>query len=197
MEKTHQTKNKNSKNEDILYKARHYLDKRVLLCLHYSFIQSYLNYETTELCSTNRTYQKKFRSQQRHTIRIIFHQNKFAHRREPLKENEILNIYQLNIFNDFLFLYRVEVMKFYSTQSSQIDNISNIKIRSNFSRNSFFSSAITEWDKLHRHIPNTDSLNVFKLSLLKFVRPVGNSVFEINNPYGLKFIFRFQLFALS
>ena len=84
-------------------------------------------------------------------------------------------------------------MEFYSTPSSQIDNISNIKTRSNFFRNSFFPSTITEWNKLDRDIRNSDSLNVFKLSLLKFVRPVANSVFEINNPYGLKLLTRLCL----
>ena len=84
-------------------------------------------------------------------------------------------------------------MKFYSTRSSQIDNISNLKTRSNFFRNSFFPSTITEWNKLDRDIRNSDSLNVFKLSLLKFVRPVANSVFEINNPYGLKLLTRLRL----
>ena len=39
----------------------------------------------------------------------------------------------------------------------------------------------------------SDSVNVFKLSLLKFVRPVANSVFEIYNPYGLKLPRRFCL----
>ena len=84
-------------------------------------------------------------------------------------------------------------VKFYSTRSSQIDNISSIKTRSNFFRNSFFSSTITEWNKLDCDIRNSDSLNVFKLSLLKFVRPVANSVFEINNPYGLKLLTRLRL----
>ena len=36
-------------------------------------------------------------------------------------------------------------------------------------------------------------MNAFKLSLLKFVRPVANSVFERNDPYGLKLLTRFCL----
>ena len=76
-------------------------------------------------------------------------------------------------------------VKFYSTRSSQIDNISNIKTRSNLVRNSFFPSAITEWNKLGNDNHNSDSLNVYKLCLLKFVRTVANRVFEINSPYGL------------
>ena len=84
-------------------------------------------------------------------------------------------------------------MNFYSTPSSQIENISNIKTRSNFFRDSFFPSTITEWNKLDRDIRNSDSLKVFKLSLLKFVGPVVNSVFKINNPYGLKLLTRLRL----
>ena len=79
-------------------------------------------------------------------------------------------------------------VKFYSARSSQIDHISNITTRSSFFGNSFFPSTITESNKLDRDVRNSDSLNVFKLSLLKFVRSVANSVFEINNPYGLKLL---------
>ena len=77
-------------------------------------------------------------------------------------------------------------VKFYSTGSSQIDSISNIKTRNNFFRNSFFSPTITKWNKLDRDIRNSDSLSDFMLPLLKFVRPVANDVFEINNPNDLK-----------
>ena len=83
--------------------------------------------------------------------------------------------------------------KFYFTRSSQIDNISNIKTRSNFFRSSFFCPTVTEWNKLDCDIHNSDSLKVFKLSLLNFFRPVANSVFEINNPYGLKLLTRLCL----
>ena len=98
------TENKTAKSIGALYKARPYLDKRALLCLYYSCIHSYLNYPNTAWCSTNRTYLK---SQLKHAIRIIFHENKFAYTREHVKENT-LNIYQLNIFNNLLFLHRVK-----------------------------------------------------------------------------------------
>ena len=57
----------------------------------------------------------------------------------------------------------------------------------------FFLSIITEWNKLDRDIGNSDSLNNFKLALLKFNRPVANSVFEIDNPYDLKLLIRLRL----
>ena len=87
-------------------------------------------------------------------------------------------------------------MKFYSARCSQMSNISNIKTRSNFFKNTFFSSTISEWNKLDRDIRSCNSLNVFKLSFSKFVRPVANSVFDINIPYGLKLLTRLR-FGLS
>ena len=59
--------------------------------------------------STNRTYLKKLQSQQKHTIRLIFHKSKFAHTRELFKENSTLNIDPLNILNNLLFLRRVKM----------------------------------------------------------------------------------------
>ena len=83
------TENKIAKNVGILYKARPYLDKRALLCLCDSYIHSYLNYANTAWCITNRTYLEKLQSQQKHAIRIIFHESKLAQTREYFKENNI------------------------------------------------------------------------------------------------------------
>ena len=63
-----------------------------------------------------------------------------------------------------------------------------IETRSNFFRNPFFPSTIIEWNQLERDIRNSDSFNVFKLSLLKFFRPAANSFFAINNPSDLKLL---------
>ena len=125
------TENKTSKSIGILYKARPYLDKRVLLCFYYS----YLNYTNTAWRSTNRTYLKNFKSQQKHAIRVIFHENKFAHTREHFKENNIFNIYQLNIFNN-LFLHRVKNEKAPSIFRSKFLRSSH-HYPTSFSRNNY------------------------------------------------------------
>ena len=41
-------------------------------------------------------------------VRINFNKNKFAHKREIFKEQKILNIYQLNILSNMVFMHRVE-----------------------------------------------------------------------------------------
>ena len=43
------------------------------------------------------------------------------------------------------------------------------------------------------NIRNSESLNVFKNSLLKFICPSGNSVFNCHNPRGVKLLTRLRL----
>ena len=47
--------NKIAKNLGLLYKAKHYLNKRSLLVLYYSFIHTYINYGNIAWGSTNKT----------------------------------------------------------------------------------------------------------------------------------------------
>ena len=69
-------------------------------------------------------------------------------------------------------------------------NISPIKVRHDYFKNSFFPSAITEWNKLDLNIRNSASLNTFKKKLLNFIQPCANSIFDIHNPPGIKLVTR-------
>ena len=51
--------NKITKHLGLLYKAKHYLKKRSLLVLYYSFIHTYISYENIALRNNNRTSLKK------------------------------------------------------------------------------------------------------------------------------------------
>ena len=62
----------------------------------------------------------------------------------------------------------------YNTRNT--NNIPQFKAKHNFFRNSFFTSAVIEWNKLELNIRNSESLNIFRKSLLKFIRPSGSSV---------------------
>ena len=62
-----------------------------------------------------------------------------------------------------------------------------------FAKNSFFPSAITEWNKLDCYIRNADSFKVFKKRLLSFIRPVPNSFYNIHNPLGGKYLTRLRI----
>ena len=72
-------------------------------------------------------------------------------------------------------------------------NIPPIKVRHDYFKNSFFPSAITEWNKLDLNIRNSASLNTFKRKLLNFIQPWANSIFDIHYPVGIKFLTRLRL----
>ena len=84
--------NKIAKNLGLLYKARPFLERNVLLALYYSYIQTYINYANIAWGSTCRTNLKRINSQQKYAIRIIFNKNKFAHTREIFKEQKIFRL---------------------------------------------------------------------------------------------------------
>ena len=100
--------NKTAKNLGLLYKAKHYLNKRSLLVLYYSFIHTYINYGNIAWGSTNRTNLKKINSLQKHAIWIIHCKDRFANARELFGESKILNVFQLNILNNLVFMHKIK-----------------------------------------------------------------------------------------
>ena len=62
-----------------------------------------------------------------------------------------------------------------------------------FFKNSFFPSTLIEWNKLDPNIQSAASLNIFKKSLLKFIRHSPNSVFNCHNCKGIKYLTRIYL----
>ena len=73
------------------------------------------------------------------------------------------------------------------------DNIPLLRTRTETFKNSFFPNAIEQWNKLDINIRESYSLPSFKKSLLKFIRPTPSSIYNINNPNGLKFLTRLRL----
>ena len=67
----------------------------------------------------------------------------------------------------------------YATKNA--DCIPLIKIKHNFFKNTFFPSAIIEWNKLDPTIQNAESFGIFKSHILKFIRPTPRSFFNCYN----------------
>ena len=79
----------------------------------------------------------------------------------------------------------------YNTKNT--NNIPLLKVKHNFFQNSFFPSALIEWNKLDLNIRNSESLNIFKKTLLNFSRSSENTVFNCHNPKGVKLLTRLRL----
>ena len=68
-----------------------------------------------------------------------------------------------------------------------------LRCRTEFLRNSLLPSTVNEWNKLDSDIKNSDSYGTFRKKLLAFIRPVGDSMYGIYDPFGVKLINRLQL----
>ena len=59
------TENKTSKQQEILYKAKPYLNHKSMVRVHYLFIHTYLSYSNTEWTSKAKTKLNRLYSQQK------------------------------------------------------------------------------------------------------------------------------------
>ena len=73
------------------------------------------------------------------------------------------------------------------------NNIPHFKVKHSFFKNTFFPSVIIEWNKLDPEIQNAPSLNIFKNSILKFIRPTANNIFGCHNLKGVQYLTRLRL----
>ena len=67
------------------------------------------------------------------------------------------------------------------------------KVKHNFFQNLIFSFCSNHRNKLDLNICNSESLNVFKKTLLNFIRPFGWTVFNCHNPKVVKLLTRLRL----
>ena len=66
--------------------------------LYFSFIHSYLNYANIASASTNKSNLISLNRHQKHAIRIIYDQDRFAHTKPLFKHAKALRVYEINLF---------------------------------------------------------------------------------------------------
>ena len=64
-----------------------------------------------------------------------------------------------------------------------------LRTKKEYLKNSLFPSSISQWNG--KGI--TESLVSFKTNLLKFTRPIANSIYYIHNPKGIHLLTRLQI----
>ena len=91
------------------------------------------------------------------------------------------------------YLFKLLPEKAYVYATRNVDNIPCFKIRHNFFKNSFFPSAIIEWNNLDPILRNSKSFVDFKNSILKFIIPFPNNVCNCNNHKSIRLITRLRV----
>ena len=81
---------------------------KCLRSTYFSFIHSYINSENIAWASTNKTKLKKLFGKQKQAARIVFNQERLTHTRPLLKTLNALNVYQINLLQELLFMHKIK-----------------------------------------------------------------------------------------
>ena len=128
--------NKVSKNIGLLYRSRRVLDSMALKNLHFSYIHSYLNYGNIVWASVSTTKLKKLVSKQKWALRIV--NNEFT---EIMIRMKVLNIYKLNIYQIFNFMFKMKTNAAPCIFENQFTEIQH-QYSTRFGKNSFVESQL-------------------------------------------------------
>ena len=71
--------------------------------------------------------------------------------------------------------------------------IRNFRANTVYFQNSFFPYTINAWNNLGEDLRNSPSISCFKKSILAFIRPRENSIYNICDTYGLKLLTRLRV----
>ena len=196
-----------NKTIGVIRKLQNVLPRSALLTIYKSFIRPHLDYGDI-------IYDKAF-NESFHAKLESLHYNATLAITGAMKGSSIEQIYEelgLESLKPRLwcrkmsFLYKVLKSESPSYLFNTIPNSNNRqhqtrnsgKIPSFFAKhdyfkNSFFLTAITEWNKLDCYIRNADSFKVLKKRLLSFIRSMPNSIYNIHNPLGVKYLTRLRI----
>ena len=79
------------------------------------------------------------------------------------------------------------------SSSRHANSFNSVYCRSEYFKNSFISNVINKWNKLDPEIRSSFPCNLFRNTLLKFIRPSQREIFNINDSVGIKLLTRLQL----
>ena len=97
----------------------------------------------------------------------------------------------MNKSPNYLYNYVSTINRSCKTRSG--DKFLHMYCRTEYFANSFFPYTIKEWNNLSPEVRKSVSYEVFKNSLLKFIRPFPNSLFNVSDRFGSKLLTRLCL----
>ena len=198
--------NKVNKTRGLLRKLHNTLPRLPLLTIYKSFLRSHLDYGDIlydQAC--NVSFHQKLESTQYNeglaikgairgtSIEKVYNELGFETLEKRRWYRKLCCFYKAYKIHSPKYIFNnipVTVSR-YNTRNT--NNIPQFKVKHNFFQNSFFPSAVIEWNKLDLNIPYSESLNILKKRISKFIRPSGSSIFNCHNPRGVKLLTRLRL----
>ena len=115
-----------SKAIGVMYKSRNFLTQSCLINLYFALIHCYLNYANIAWGSTHKSKLNCLHIKQKHAIRIIADIPRLSDTKTWFKKFNILNIYQINLVQHLIFMYKSK-QKLLPALFSQKFNLSHHK----------------------------------------------------------------------
>ena len=197
---------KANKGISVLRKLRYYMPRDALIRIYKSFIRSQLDYADVIYDQpSNISFTNKLETVQYNAALAITGAIRGTSKEKLYKEIGIEYLSSRRWFKRLCLFYKIIHDKTPSYLYSLIPQsyhpfntryqyrIPQYYCRTNYFQNSFFPNAIKEWNKLDSKIVISDSLECFKKSLLKLIRPVPNSLFDACDPLGIQLLTRLRV----
>ena len=196
-----------NKTIGIIHKLQNVLPRSALLTIYKSFIRPHLDYgDIIYDKAFNESFHAKLESLQYNATLAITGAIKGSSTEKIYEELGLESLKSRRWYRKMSFLYKVLKSEspsyLFNTipssnnrqhQTRNSGNIPSFFAKHDYFKNSFFPSAITEWNKLDCYIRSADSFKVFKKRLLSFIRPMPNSIYNIHNPLGVKYLTRLRI----
>ena len=174
--------------------------------MYKSFIRHYLDYgDIIYDKAFNESFHTKLKSLQYNATLIITSAIRGSSTEKIYEQHGLESLKSRHWYRKISFLYKffkIESLScFFNTipnsntqrQTKSSGSIPSFFVKHDYSKNSFFPSAITKWNKLDCYISNVDSFEIFKKRILSFIRPMSNSINNIHNPIGVKYVTRLRI----
>ena len=97
-----------SKSVGILFKVSRSLNSKSLWNIYFALFPPYINYANIAWASTNKTCLKRIVGKQKQVARLMSSDDISIPSRLLMRELNILNVYQINILQHLLFMFKVE-----------------------------------------------------------------------------------------
>ena len=195
-----------NKTIGIIRKLQNVLSRQALITIYKSFVRPHLDYgDIIYDKAFNESFHAKLESLQYNAALAITGAIRGSSSEKVYEELGLETLKLRRWYRKLSLLYKVLKNESPSYLFNTIPNskaqrqtrnsgtIPSFFAKHDYFKNSFFPSAITGWNKLHSYISNADSFQVFKKRILEFVKPLANSIYNIHNPLGIKYLTRLRI----
>ena len=176
------------------------MPRKYLLIIYKSFIRPHLDYADVIYHQPhNESFTNKIESVQYNAALAITGAIKGTSRERLYQELGLESLSDRRRYRQLtLFCYIIKykppsyLINYLPSLQFSLNLFNRYRAVTDYFNNSFFPYCVSEWNKLSPEIRNSKCISVFKILLLKFIRPNAYDVYNIHDPIGLKFLTRLR-----